>query len=127
MDEKFLVPTKGEHEQLSGLIETNGDKDKCWLAMKAAWDTLSEYCGSAGVPMEMDGISLTVPVDVIEMSRTHPEMSHDERIRIVADTEWCRGTAMNMCETLFGADRETTAYPECIENVAERIARKIID
>jgi len=114
-------------EQSERLEETEGGKDKCWLAMKAAWDTLAEYCGGEGMPIEMYGMTLTVPVDVVEMVRTHPEMSHDERIRMVADTEWCRGTATNLCDTLFGADHETTAYPECIENVAERIATKIVD
>jgi len=113
-------------EQREELEGTEGGKDKCWLAMKAAWDTLAEYCGGAGVPMDMEGMSFTVPVDVIETARTHPDMSRDERIQMVADTEWCRETAINMCETLFGAEPGTTTHLECIDSVAKRIATKII-
>ena len=114
-------------EQSERLEETEGGKDKCWLAMKAAWDTLAEYCGGAGVPVEMEGMSLTVPLDVIEAARKHPEMSRDERIGMVADTEWCRGNAINMCETLFGAEPGTTTHLDCIDSVAKRIAAKIVD
>ena len=112
----------GQKEEIE---EMEGGKNKCWLAMKAAWDTLAEYCGGAGVPVEMEGMSFTVPVDVIETARTHPDMSRDERIRMVADTEWCRETAMGMCETLFGAERGT--HLDCIDSVAKRIASKIVD
>ena len=114
----------GQKEEIE---EMGGGKGKCWLAMKAAWDTLAEYCGGSGVPLEMEGMSLTVPVDVIETARTHPDMSRDERIQLVADTEWCRKTAMNMCEQLFDAKRGTDDHPECIKNVAKRIAAKIVD
>ena len=108
-------------EQREEVERPESGKERCWLAMKAAWDTLAEYCGGSGVPMEIAGMSLTVPVDVTEMVRTHPEMSRDERIKMIADTKWCKDTALEMCQTLFGA-----AHLECIESVAERIASKIV-
>jgi hypothetical protein len=119
--------TEDERASLEELGGENGGKDKCWLAMKAAWDTLAEYCGGTGIPMEMEGMSLTVPVEVIEAARSNPDMSRDDRVNMVAYTEWCRGTAMNMCETLFNAERGTTQHNECLESVAKRIAEKIID
>ncbi len=114
----------GQEEEIE---EMGGGKGKCWLAMKAAWDTLAEYCGGGGVQIDMEGMSFTVPLDVIETARTHPDMSRDERIDMVADTEWCRDAAAQMCEQLFGAERGTEDHSECLKNVAKRIAKKIID
>jgi TusA-related sulfurtransferase len=77
--------------------------------------------------MEIEGMSLTVPLDVIETARAHPEMSRDERIKLVADTEWCVNTASSMCETLFAEGLGTEAHLECLNRVTDRIAAKIID
>jgi len=119
------IPTP---EELASLKELNGgETDQCWLAMKAAWDTLAEYCGGAGVPLDMEGMTINVPIDVIKTAREHPEMSREERIDMVAHTEWCRGIAVDMCEDVFGAKHGTQDHALCIENVAQKIATRIVD
>lgn len=125
--EKMALESIRKLEELEKSKEgEGGSTDKCWIAMKAAWDTLAEYCGGTGVTMDLMDVTLTVPIDVIETARTHPDMSHDERVEIVAQTEWCRSTAMNMCENLFGAESGTATHRECIDSVAKRIALKIV-
>lgn len=119
------LPTPAELESLK---ELNGDEtDKCWLAMKAAWDTLAEFCGGTGVPLDIEGMSVNVPVEVIRTAREHPEMSRDERIDSVAHTAWCRGVATDMCSGVFGAEHGTSAHTTCVENVAKKIATKVVD
>ena len=113
-------------EQREELEGAEGGNDKCWLAMKAAWDTLAEYCGGAGVPIDMEGMSFTVPPGVIELIQAHPELSRDERIDMVVDTMWCTETATNMCETLFGTERGTTEHAECLERVTVGLAAKVV-
>jgi len=120
-----LIPTPDELEHLK---ELNGDEhDQCWIAMKAMWDTLAEYCGGVGVPVDIEGMNVNVPHDVIRLAREHPEMSRTERINTVAHTEWCRGVAGDMCAGVFGAKTGTDAHTTCLENVALKIAAKIID
>ncbi|MCD6162036.1 MAG: hypothetical protein J7K40_06455 [candidate division Zixibacteria bacterium] len=119
------TPTPKELESLKEL--SDGGHDQCWLAMKAAWDTLAEFCGGVGVPIDIEGMTINVPIDVISHAREHPDMTREERIDMVAHTEWCRGTAADMCEEIFGAEHGTSAHASCIENVAQKIATRIID
>jgi len=119
------IPTPEELENLKEL--SGGEHDQCWLAMKAAWDTLAEFCGGAGVPLDIEGMTVDVPTDVIRTAREHLDMTREERIDMVAHTEWCRGTATDMCEEIFGAEHGTSAHSSCIENVAQKIATRIID
>ena len=95
--------------------------------MKAAWDTLAEFCGGAGVPLDIEGMSVNVPLEVIKTAREHPEMTREERINLVAHTEWCRGVAVDLCESVFGAEHGTEAHASCIEGVAKKIASRIVD
>jgi hypothetical protein len=119
------IPTLAELESLK---EIGGEgNDQCWMAIKASIDTLTEFCGGVGVPIDFEGMTLNVPVDVIKEAREHPEMAREERINLVAHTEWCRGVACDMCETVFGAEHGTEAHASCIEGVAQKIATRIID
>ena len=98
-------------------------KDKCWLAMKEAWDTLAEHCGDAEASIDMDGISITVPVGIMEMG-THRYMSINEHIKAIAQTTWCRETAMGICENVLGCTADESA--ECVDSVSIRISTRIV-
>lgn len=115
-------------DELAILKEVGGaENDQCWLAMKAAWDTLAEYCGGVGVPIDIEGMTINVPVEVIQEARASPDKPREERINMVAHTEWCRSAARDMCEAVFGAESGTEAHASCIEGVAQKIATRVID
>ena len=77
------------------------DGDKCWLAIKAAWDTIAKHCDGKDVLLDMDGISITVPVGIMDMG-THRYMSTNEHIKEIAQIAWCRETALKICTDVFG-------------------------
>ena len=118
--------TPEEKESLEEISGTRGG-DKCWLAMKAAWDTLAEYCGGAGTPVEIEGVSVTAPPEVMEIVHSNPTLTREQRIEAIADTDWGRNTAKGMCEKLFGAEPGTPDHERCVKATARRLAKGMID
>ena len=121
---KELLTSSGYEYEIPGELKIpRYGEDRCWLAIKAAWDTIAEQCDGKGVRLDMDGISITVPVGIMDMG-THRYMSSGEHIKEIAQTAWCRETALKICKDVFGCT--TDKLLECIDSVAIRIATRIV-
>ncbi|RJS69068.1 hypothetical protein CW696_07650 [ANME-2 cluster archaeon] len=120
-------PEDYETESSSPTNPERETHNKCWLAMKAAWDTLAEYCGGPGVPVNIEGMTVSAPPEVIKIAHSNPELTREERIAAIAESEWGRNTAAGMCEKLFGAEPGTSEHERCVESTAKRLAKGLID
>ncbi|NIA12036.1 MAG: hypothetical protein GWP10_20520 [Nitrospiraceae bacterium] len=118
--------TPEEKESLEEISGTGGG-DKCWLAMKAAWDTLAEYCGGSGVPVDIGNMSVSASPEVMEIVRSNPTLTREQRITAIAESDWGKSTAAGMCTKLFGAKKGSGEYDQCVSNVARRLAKGMID
>ncbi|MEA3339199.1 MAG: hypothetical protein U9R15_04470 [Chloroflexota bacterium] len=101
----------------------------CWSAIKAAAEAIGDYCGGVGmgVPIETEGVSVSAPPEIIEIARSNPELTREDRITAIIESDWGRNTSAGMCEKLFGAEPGTPEYERCVESTARRLAVGMID
>jgi len=130
MDGKFLEMTEEEREafgKMSGKPVLPEEVKTCWSAIKAAAETLSEYCGIVGIkiPVETDGVLVSAPREVVDIAKF--ELTREDRIEAIAESDWGRATAASTCEKLFGAEPGTPEYERCVETTARRLAEELID
>jgi len=126
MDEKFLETTKEEREAFGKIPDETvlpEEVKSCWSAIKAAAEAIGDYCGTIGI--ETEGVSVAAPPEIMGIVKS--ELSPDERITIIAESDWARATAAGMCERLFGAEPGTPEYERCVETTARRLAEELID
>ncbi len=99
----------------------------CWSAIKAAAETLGEYCGGIGMvaPIEIEGVSVSAPQEVVDIAKL--ELSTEDRIEAIAESDWVMATAADTCEKLFRATPGTPEYERCVETTARRLAEELID
>ena len=104
--------------------------EECRTAFKAAIDLLSEKCGISfevgGKAVKLGAVAtVKVPPEVEEIASSNPELTREERIKAVAETDWARGWGRGMCSLvapeLTGKERE-----ECMSRMARKIAEKVV-
>ena len=106
-------------------IET--EDDMCWSAIKDAANALQEKCGKASnVRLDGQTITLSIPPEVKEI-KAQNELTHEEMIQSVMQTDWGKNTAHGMCEKLFGAEPGTPEFDECFQRVARKLAEGMFE
>jgi len=123
-DDEFLEALKeSEKPSPDELVLPEQMKD-CWSAIKAAAEAIGDYCGTMEIkiPIETGGVSVAAPPEIMEIARSNPELTREERITAIMESDWGRNTSSGMCEKLFGAEPGTSEYERCVETTARRLA-----
>jgi len=130
MDEKFLEMTEEEREafrKMSGETVLPEPAKTCWSAIEAAAEAIRDYCGTSRIkiPIKTAGVSVSAPQEVVDIAKL--ELTREERIEAIAESDWGRATSAGMCEKLFGAEPGTPEYDRCVETTARRFAEELFD
>lgn len=130
MDEKFLEMTEEEREafrKISGEPVLPEEVKTCWSAIKAAAEAIGDYCGGVGIriPIGTAGVSVSAPQEVVDIAKL--ELTREERIEAIAESDWGRATAAGVCEKLLGATAGTPEYERCVKTTARRFAEELFD
>jgi len=104
--------------------------EECRTAFQASLELIKEKCGisfDAGVKaVKLEEVSATVkvPPEVEEIVSSNPELTREERIKAVSETDWAHGWGKGMCSlvspSLAGKERE-----ECISRMARKLAERV--
>lgn len=105
---------------IGGIMESREDTDACTVAMKAAMETMSKYCGEGVNVIEIDGMKFTLPYEVMQI-REDVELTHDQRVKAIQESRWAQGEARGLCSKLFGQETK-----ECIERVSRKLAEGMV-
>ena len=105
-------------ETLRRMLKKRGYSDK------AIEEILALYGGRA-VKLEEASATVRVPEEVEKLATANPELTREERIKAVAESEWARGWAKGMVGLvspgLVGAERE-----EAIERLSRTLAERVV-
>ncbi len=128
MTDEFLEALKESEKPSPDELVLPEEVKTCWSAIKAAAETLGEYCGGIGMvaPIETGGVSVAAPPEIMEIARSNPELNREDRITAIMESDWGRNTSAGMCEKLFGAEPGTPEYERCVETAARRLAEGMI-
>ena len=100
--------------------------EECRIAFKASLELLEEKCGLkvGGKVARFEELKMAVraPPEVVELaSSSNPELSREERIKAVAESEWGRGWARGMARLVTGEEA-----PEVVERLSRTLAEKVV-
>jgi len=110
----------------------------CRLALKAALEAITDYCGLAPAgemenafgeafaphTIEIKGIVISVPEEIEEILHSNPDLTRDERITAIQESSWAQHEAEGLCEKLFGATG--SEFDECVERVSRKLAEGMV-
>ena len=105
--------------------------EECRRAFEASLELIEEKCGvsfeTAGKMVKLEEVSATVkvPEEVKKLASSNPELTREDRIKAVSETDWAHGWGRGMCSLvapeLMGKERE-----ECIDRMARKLAEKVV-
>lgn len=99
--------------------------EECRVAFKASLELLEEKCGLkvGGKVARFEELKMAVrtPPEIVEMASSNPELTREERIKVIAESAWGRGWAEGMCRMVTGE-----ASPECVERMSRLLAERVV-
>jgi len=103
--------------------------EECRRAFQASLELIQEKCGSSfcGKTVKLEEVSATVgvPEEVEKIISSNPELTMEDRIKAVAETEWARGWARGMC-SLVAPELASKEREECISRLARKLAERVV-
>jgi len=104
-------------------------EEECRVAFKASLELLEEKCGLkiGGKVARFEELKMSVraPPEVVEIASSNPELTREERIKAIAESEWGRGWAEGMVglvsPELAGAEREET-----VKRLSRTLAERVV-
>ena len=99
-------------------------KDRCLAAWIASYNLLLKECGGSKlIPVPVEGSEHPILVFSPNPSPDPgPELTLEERIKAIEESEWARNLARGICTKLVGLEPGTPEYEKCVKNVARRAA-----
>lgn len=99
--------------------------EECRVAFKASLELLEEKCGLkiGGKVARFEELKMAVraPPEVTELVSSNPDLSREERIKTVAESDWAKGFGKGICRWVTGEEK-----PECVERLAKQVAEKVV-
>ena len=107
-------------------------EEECRAAFQASLELIKEKCGisfegAGGRAVKLSEVSATVkvPEEVEKVATSNPELTREDRVKAVAETEWARGWAKGMvglvAPGLTGRERE-----EAISRLSRKLAERVV-
>jgi len=105
-------------------------EEECRRAFQASLELIEEKCGisfEGGKVVKMEELSATVkiPEEVEKIASSNPELTREERIKVVSETDWARGWAKGMC-TLVAPELAGKEREECMSRMARKLAERVV-
>jgi len=102
--------------------------DECQAAFEAALELIQEKCGiprTRRVRIRELSAEVTVPPEIDKIAKSNPELTYEQRIKAIAESEWAKGWAEGMCNLvapeLTGEEKE-----KCVERMARILATRVV-
>ena len=108
----------------------NPNEEECRRAFQASLELIEEKCGVSfeggkAITLREVGLTVRVPEKVEKVASSNPELTREERIEAVSETDWAHGWGKGMCSLvapeLTGRERE-----ECIGRMARTLAERVV-
>ncbi|NIA12034.1 MAG: hypothetical protein GWP10_20510 [Nitrospiraceae bacterium] len=105
--------------------ETAPTGDKCFLALKAAMDTVGEYCGMEGYPVTLAGITVRVPSAVLRVATSKEGIPRETRVKAIRESTWMVDLSHGLCTEIRGS-AGTSEHERCAAALGERMTDELV-
>lgn len=99
--------------------------ESCKLAFQAALELVGDKCnldlGKNVARFDEINTVVGLPEKVLERAEHNPELTREERIEAIKETEWTKGWAEGMCRLV-----EDMVEPECVERMKTTLAERVV-
>lgn len=99
--------------------------EECRIAFKASLELLEEKCGLqiGGKVARFEELKMAVraPPEIVEMAESNPNLTREERITAVAESEWGKNWARSMARFVTGEEK-----PEIVERLSRTLAERVV-
>ena len=102
------------------------DGDSCLLAVKAAMETIGEFCGVEGFPVTLAGITVRVPTAVLRIAQMDRELPREDRIRAIRESTWMEDLSSGLCTEMRGLTAGTPEHAKCAATLGERMTDELV-
>ena len=106
--------------------EASSTNDRCFLAVKAAMDTMSEYCGMEGYPVTLAGITVRVPSEVLRIAQLKTEIPRETRVKAIRESTWMVDLSHGLCTEIRGFTAGTPEHEKCAAILRERMTEELV-
>ena len=106
--------------------ETPPTGDKCFLALKAAMDTVSDYCGMEGYPVTLAGITVRVPSAVLRVATSKEGIPRETRVKAIRESTWMVDLSHGLCTEIRGFAAGTSEHERCAAALGERMTDELV-
>jgi len=105
-------------------------EEECRRAFQASLELIEEKCGitfEGGKAVKLEELSATVkvPEEVEKIASSNPELTREERIKAVSETDWAQGWAKGMC-SLVAPELTIEERERCIGRMARKLAERVV-
>lgn len=99
--------------------------EECRVAFKASLELLEEKCGLkvGGKVARFEELKMAVraPPEIVELVSSNPDLTREDRIKAVAESEWGQGWAKGMAKLVTGEEA-----PDVVERLSITLAEKVV-
>jgi hypothetical protein len=98
----------------------------CLLAVKAAMETISEFCDPGGFPVTLAGITVHVPTGVLRIAQMDRELPREDRIVAIRESTWMLDLSNGLCAELRGLAAGTPENAACAAALGKRMTEELV-
>jgi len=102
------------------------ESGSCLLAVKAAMETIGEFCGMEGFPVTLAGITVRVPTAVLRIAQMKAELPRKDRIEAIRESTWMMDLSSGLCTEMRGFTAGTPEHDKCAATLGERMADELV-
>ncbi|GAI85112.1 unnamed protein product [marine sediment metagenome] len=99
--------------------------EECRLAFKATLELLEEKCGLkvGGKVARFEELKMAVraPPEVVELASSNPELTREQRIKAISESQWAMGWSRGMAKLVTGEEA-----PEVVERLSKTLAERVV-
>ena len=102
------------------------ESDSCLLAVKAAMETIGEFCGMEGFPVTLAGMTVRVPTAVLRIAQMKVVLSREDRIEAIRESMWMTDLSSGLCTELRGFTAGTPEHDKCAATIGDRMTEELV-
>ena len=102
------------------------ERESCLLAVKAAMETVGEFCTTDGFPITIAGTRIRVPPAVLMISRIQLGIPREDHVEAIRESAWFRELAYSLCKGIRGFSPDTPEYDKCAAAIEERVIEQLV-
>jgi len=100
--------------------------ERCSAAIEAAMQLIKEKCRGAGKEITIEGVKITAPAEVWKIAGENPELTREQRVEAIMETEWAKNLAHGWVTKVLGLTPTTREYEEMTKRIARRVAEGMV-